>query len=80
MYPFLLKAKKIDVVGTSKGKGYSGVMKRWNFGGGEVSHGSKFHRGLGSTGMNSYPAKVFKGKKRCLVNMAMQESQYKIPK
>jgi large subunit ribosomal protein L3 len=57
------EGEKIDVVGTSKGKGYSGVMKRWNFGGGEVSHGSKFHRGLGSTGMNSYPAKVFKGKK-----------------
>ena len=35
---------KIDVVGTSKGKGYSGVMKRWNFSGGEKTHGSKFHR------------------------------------
>ncbi|HPF17124.1 MAG TPA: 50S ribosomal protein L3 [Thermotogota bacterium] len=54
---------KIDVVGTSKGKGYSGVMKRWNFSGGEKTHGSKFHRGLGSTGQHSYPARVFPGKK-----------------
>ena len=54
---------KIDVAGTSKGKGYSGVMKRWNFSGGEKTHGSKFHRGLGSTGQHSYPARVFPGKK-----------------
>jgi large subunit ribosomal protein L3 len=54
---------KVDVVGVSKGKGYSGAMKRWNFGGGEKSHGSKFHRALGSTGQHSYPARVFPGKK-----------------
>ncbi len=54
---------KVDVVGTSKGKGYSGAMKRWNFSGGEKSHGSKFHRALGSTGQHSYPARVFPGKK-----------------
>ena len=54
---------KIDAVGTSKGKGFSGVMKRWNFSGGEKTHGSKFHRGLGSTGQHSYPARVFPGKK-----------------
>jgi len=54
---------KIDVIGTSKGKGYAGVMKRWNFSGGEKTHGSKFHRGLGSTGQHSYPARVFPGKK-----------------
>ncbi|MDO7975648.1 50S ribosomal protein L3 [Oceanotoga sp. DSM 15011] len=57
------EGQKIDLIGTSKGKGYSGHMKRWNFSGGEVSHGSKFHRALGSTGNASYPAKVFKGKK-----------------
>ncbi|HOO32512.1 MAG TPA: 50S ribosomal protein L3 [Thermotogota bacterium] len=54
---------KVDVVGVSKGKGYSGAMKRWNFSGGEKSHGSKFHRALGSTGQHSYPARVFPGKK-----------------
>jgi large subunit ribosomal protein L3 len=54
---------KIDVIGTSKGKGTAGHMKRWNFSGGEKTHGSKFHRALGSTGNASYPAKVFKGKK-----------------
>jgi large subunit ribosomal protein L3 len=54
---------KVDVVGKSKGKGYSGAMKRWNFSGGEKSHGSKFHRALGSTGQHSYPARVFPGKK-----------------
>jgi large subunit ribosomal protein L3 len=55
--------EKVDVIGTSKGKGYSGVMKRWNFSGGEKTHGSKFHRALGSTGNASYPARVFKNKK-----------------
>ncbi len=55
--------EKVDLIGTSKGKGYSGVMKRWNFSGGEKTHGSKFHRALGSTGNASYPARVFKNKK-----------------
>jgi len=54
---------KIDVTGISKGKGFSGAMKRWNFSGGEKTHGSKFHRALGSTGQHSYPARVFPGKK-----------------
>ncbi|HPE67834.1 MAG TPA: 50S ribosomal protein L3 [Thermotogota bacterium] len=57
------ESAKIDVIGWTKGRGYSGVMKRWNFRGGEKSHGSKFHRGLGSTGQHSYPARVFPGKK-----------------
>ncbi|HOB16134.1 MAG TPA: 50S ribosomal protein L3 [Defluviitoga sp.] len=57
------EGEKVDITGTSKGRGYTGVMKRWNFSGGETSHGSKFHRGLGSTGMSSTPSKVFKGKK-----------------
>ncbi|BBE30896.1 50S ribosomal protein L3 [Tepiditoga spiralis] len=55
--------EKIDIIGTSKGRGYAGAMKRWNFGGGEVSHGSKFHRALASTGQHTYPARVLKGKK-----------------
>lgn len=53
----------IDVTGWSKGRGYSGGMKMWNFSGGEASHGSKFHREGGSTGQHTYPAEVFKGKK-----------------
>lgn len=53
----------VDVEGTSKGKGYQGVMKRHNFSGGRATHGSKFHRGLGGTGMAATPSRVFKGTK-----------------
>lgn len=53
----------VDVIGTSKGKGFQGVMKRHNFGGGRSTHGSKFHRANGSTGMAAYPSKVIKGTK-----------------
>jgi large subunit ribosomal protein L3 len=53
----------VDVIGTSKGKGFQGVMKRHNFGGGRKTHGSKFQRANGSTGMAAYPAKVIKGTK-----------------
>lgn len=54
----------VDVRGISKGKGYAGVMKRHNFGGGAASHGaSKVHRKPGSIGSNSYPGHIFKGKK-----------------
>ena len=53
----------VDVIGTSKGKGFQGVMKRHNFGGGRKTHGSKFHRAPGSTGMAATPSRVWKGKK-----------------
>ena len=53
----------VDVIGTSKGKGFQGVMKRHNFGGGRKTHGSKFHRAAGSTGMAAWPSKVHKGTK-----------------
>ena len=53
----------LDVVGISKGKGYQGVMKRHGFGGGRKTHGSKFHRANGSTGMAAYPSRVIKGTK-----------------
>lgn len=53
----------VDVIGTSKGKGFQGVMKRHNFSGGRATHGSKFHRAGGSTGMAAYPSKVIKGMK-----------------
>ena len=53
----------VDVTGTSKGKGFQGVIKRWGFSGGRASHGSKFHRATGAIGQSAWPAKVFKGKK-----------------
>lgn len=53
----------VDVIGDSKGKGYQGVVKRHGFGGGRKTHGSKFHRANGSTGMAAYPSKVIKGTK-----------------
>ncbi|MBB63693.1 MAG: 50S ribosomal protein L3 [Waddliaceae bacterium] len=54
----------VDVVGTSKGKGYQGVMKLHGFHGGPAAHGSGFHRHAGSTGMRSTPGICFKGGKR----------------
>jgi large subunit ribosomal protein L3 len=53
----------IQVTGTSKGKGFAGVMKRYNFSGGPAAHGSKFHRTTGSIGNRATPGKVWKGKK-----------------
>lgn len=55
--------EKVDVVGTTKGRGFSGVMKRHGFGGGRKTHGSKSHRIPGSIGCSAYPSKVIKGKK-----------------
>jgi large subunit ribosomal protein L3 len=53
----------IDVTGTSKGKGFQGVIKRWHFSGGRATHGSMFHRSPGSIGCSAWPSRVFKGKK-----------------
>jgi len=53
----------VDVTGISKGKGFQGVVKRWGFGGGRKTHGSKFHREPGSTGQNTYPHRTFKNRK-----------------
>ena len=53
----------VDVVGTSKGKGFQGVIKRHNFSGGRKTHGSKFHRANGSTGQSAWPSRVSKGTK-----------------
>lgn len=56
--------QKVDVTGTSKGKGFAGAMKRWNFAGLEASHGvSISHRSHGSTGQRQDPGRVFKNKK-----------------
>lgn len=53
----------VDVTGESKGKGFAGVMKRYNFRGGPASHGSHFHRRAGSIGNRATPGRVFRGKK-----------------
>jgi large subunit ribosomal protein L3 len=53
----------VDVTAVSKGKGFQGVVKRWGFGGGRATHGSKFHREPGSTGQSTYPHKTFKNVK-----------------
>ena len=59
-----VKGQMVDVTGTSKGKGFQGPMKRWNFGGLEATHGvSVSHRSHGSTGQRQDPGRVFKGKK-----------------
>jgi large subunit ribosomal protein L3 len=52
---------RVDVTGTSKGKGYQGVIKKYNFAGGPASHGSGFHRHAGSTGMRSSPGRCLPG-------------------
>lgn len=52
----------VDVTGTSKGKGFAGVIKRWNFNRAAMSHGSMYHRRSGSLGATD-PARVFKGRK-----------------
>jgi len=54
---------KVDVIGTSKGKGFQGVMRRHGFSGGRATHGSMFHRAPGSIGQAAYPAKVLRGMK-----------------
>ena len=55
--------KSVSVTGTSKGKGFAGVMKRHNFKGGPGGHGSHFHRAPGSVGQCATPSRVFKGLK-----------------
>ena len=52
---------RVDVIGTSRGKGFQGVVKRHHFAGGRASHGSMFHRAPGSIGASSYPSRVVRG-------------------
>lgn len=54
--------EKVDVAGISKGKGYQGVIKRWNANRGPTTHGSKYHRAVGSMGASSFPSRTFKNK------------------
>jgi large subunit ribosomal protein L3 len=55
--------EKVDVSGVSKGKGFQGTIRRWNAHRGPMSHGSKFHRAVGSMGASSDPSRTFKNKK-----------------
>jgi large subunit ribosomal protein L3 len=58
------EVNKVDVTGTSKGKGFAGTVKRWNFSMQDATHGNSLsHRAPGSIGQNQSPGKVFKGKK-----------------
>jgi large subunit ribosomal protein L3 len=57
------ECRYVDVRGMSKGKGFQGVVRRYHFGGGRHTHGSKFHREPGSTGQSTYPHKTFKNVK-----------------
>lgn len=54
---------KVDVIGTNKGRGFQGVMKRWDMSGQPASHGHMTHRRVGSIGMYQWPGHVFKGKR-----------------
>ncbi|MFQ5743172.1 MAG: 50S ribosomal protein L3 [Acidobacteriota bacterium] len=54
---------KVDVTGTTKGKGFQGVVRRYGFGGGKATHGSMFHRAPGSVGAAAYPSRVVKGQR-----------------
>ena len=61
----LIMVHKVDlsiVSGVSKGKGFQGVIKRWNANRGPMTHGSKFHRAVGSMGASSDPSRTFKNK------------------
>ena len=53
--------ERVDVIGTSRGKGFQGVVKRHHFKGGRASHGSMFHKAPGSIGASSFPSRVVKG-------------------
>lgn len=59
----LNKGDVVKATATSKGKGFQGVMKRWNHGGGPASHGSKFHRQPGSSGNRTWPGRIMRNKK-----------------
>jgi len=53
----------VDVIATSRGRGFQGVIKRHNFRGGAATHGSMFHRAPGGIGASSFPSRVIRGKK-----------------
>lgn len=69
--------EKVSITGTSKGKGFAGVVKRWGFRGGSASHGAeKIHRNAGTIGCNTKPGRVIKGKKMA-GHMGAHKTSYK---
>ena len=54
-------ADRVDILGTSKGRGFAGLIKRHHFGGGAATHGSMFHRAPGSIGASAFPSRVLPG-------------------
>ncbi len=56
-----VNGERVDVIGTGRGKGFQGVVKRHHFAGGAATHGSMFHRAPGSIGASSFPSRVIKG-------------------
>ena len=73
------KGDLVKISALSKGKGFAGVMKRWNFRGGKASHGSKSHRGTGSIGQHTKPGRVFPGRKMPGRHGFQQVSRSKVP-
>lgn len=76
------EGQKVDIIGTTKGCGFQGVMKRFNVKGGPASHGSMFHRRIGSIGLCQWPGHVFKnqrmpgrmgGKQRTVQNLKIMK-------
>src|SRR5258705_4998747 len=61
MVDIFANGDRVDIVGTGRGKGFQGVMKRHHFAGGAATHGSMFHRAPGSIGASSFPSRVIKG-------------------
>ncbi len=59
----LEKGQAVKITSKSKGRGFAGTVKRYNFGGGPAAHGSKFHRQPGSSGMRTWPGRILKGRK-----------------
>ena len=59
----LAKGDVVKITSTSKGRGFQGSVRRWNFAGGPATHGSKFHRRPGSSGNRTWPGRVMPGKK-----------------
>ena len=59
---FLIPGVLVNIRGTTKGRGFAGAIKRWNFSGGPMNKGSTFHRRVGSIGNHTFPKRVFKGR------------------
>jgi len=75
----LEKGDLLKISAVSKGKGFTGVMKRWNFAGGRASHGSKSHRRTGSIGQCTQPGRVFPGRKMPGRHGFKKVSRLKVP-